>query len=315
VNKGEKRIGLFLLSDANSHQVASGRGAQAAARRLGIPLDVSFADNLAAQQAQNVIRFLHANEGRQVGVILMPIAQIDSPSVDDHPVHKLARRVASRGAAWISLNRDARQQVAALHREFPRLPIGMVTPDQKEFGRIQGRQFKALLPRGGRILYVAGNPFSTSTRERRAGMREVVGDNAAFKIDEVDGLWSAEPARKAVSKWLLNASHRGDWPDLVGCQNDEMAMGSRDALQEAARSYSHARLGRIPVTGGDGLPDEGQRWVGERKLTATIVAPISSTVAVEQLARSWTTGEPMPLVNVLPVSPFPSIEALAPVRA
>jgi ABC-type sugar transport system substrate-binding protein len=202
--------------------------------------------------------------------------------------------------------------VAALHKEFPAVPVALVTPDQQEFGRVQGRQFRALLPRGGRILYVLGDTVASSARDRRKGMREIVGGDSAFSIEEVDGLWSRKEACEVVGKWLSHASHRGEWPHLIGCQNDAMAMGARDALADAARLYSTPPLAEVPVTGGDGLPDEGQKWVSERKLAATVVAPLTTAVAVDSLVRSWRTGAPMPLLTKLDVASLPTIETLRP---
>jgi len=308
------KIGLFLLTRESSHQLASQRAAEEAAARHGVPIEVSFADNLAVQQAQNVVQFVHANPERRTCVILMPMADIESSSdsLEAHPLHRLARRVAARGIGWVLLNRDGRGQVAALQREFPTVPVALVTPDQQDFGRVQGRQFRALLPRGGRILYVLGDTAASSARDRRKGMIEVVGGDAALSIEEVDGLWSRKEARESVAKWLSHASHRGDWPDLIGCQNDAMAMGAREALADAARLYATPSLLEVPVTGGDGLPEEGQKWVSERKLAATVVAPLTTAVAVDAVVRSWRAGVPMPLVTQLGVSSLPAIEALRP---
>jgi ABC-type sugar transport system substrate-binding protein len=312
--QGESKIGLFLLTRHSSHQRAAGRAAEEAARRHGVPLEVSFADNLAVQQAQNIVRLVHDNHSRRTCVILMPLTDIEAPSesLEGHPLHRLARRVAARGAGWITLNRGGTRQVAALQREFPGLPVALITPDQQEFGRVQGLQFRTLLPRGGRVLYVVGDTSASSARDRRQGMQAVVAGDRAFHIEEVDGLWSGQGARDSVSKWLAHASQRGHWPHLVGCQNDDMAMGARDALIEASRLYSRPTLCDVPVTGGDGLPDEGQRWVGEGKLAATIVAPLTTGVAIEHLVRCWNTGAPMPLVTRLPVAPFPPIDKLGP---
>ena len=286
----ESKIGLFLLSRENSHQLAAARAAEEAAGRHGVPIEVSFADNLAVQQAQNILKFVHANPERRTCVVVMPLGDIDvSDSPDTHPIHKLARRVAARGAGWIALNRDATRQVTALQREFPGLPFALVTPDQQEFGRVQGRQFRALLPRGGRVLYVLGDTSASSTRDRRQGMLEVIGGNPAFQVEEVDGLWSGREARQAVTRWLSSAAHRHQWPDLVGCQNDAMAMGAREALIAAAGLYGRPELRDVPITGGDGLPDEGQAWVREGKLRATVVAPLTTAVAVESLVRCWNT--------------------------
>ncbi|HET8644273.1 MAG TPA: hypothetical protein VFO85_02215, partial [Vicinamibacteria bacterium] len=94
----ERRIGLFLMSEDNGHQVANRLAAEARARALGFELQVYYAGSLAAQQSQDVVRFLYANEGRELCVVIMPMTDIDSAqgAAEDHPVQKLARRVVSR---------------------------------------------------------------------------------------------------------------------------------------------------------------------------------------------------------------------------
>jgi ABC-type sugar transport system substrate-binding protein len=310
------KIGLFLMSDKNRHQLAARDEAVAKAKRHGLALEVFFADNIAAQQSRDVIHFLHANAEQRLCIICMPVADIDSSTtaVGDHPIHKLARRVAARGAGWIVLNRDAEAQVNELHKEFPAVPVALVTPDQKEFGRIQGRQFRALLPRGGRVLYVLGNPFVSASRDRSAGVREIIRGDRDIAIDEVDGLWAADKAKAAVAKWLAQAAQRDAWPDVVGCQNDEMALGARDALLQGAAQFGRPALAKVPVTGGDGLPEFGQKWVAERKLAATVVLPTTTGIAIDQLAHAWQTGRPMPLKTVVPVAPFPDLARLAAAR-
>lgn len=304
----ERKVGLFLMSEDNAHQVANRLAAEGRARALGLDLEVFSAGSVAAQQSQDVVRFLYANEGRELCIVIMPVSDVDSSqgAVEDHPLHKLAYRAVSRRAGWITLNRDAEAMVASLQKEFPEVPVGSVTPDQKEIGRIQGRQFRHLLPRGGRILYVVGNPFVSSSRDRRTGMLEQVARFPDLAVDEIDGFWSADVAKAAVSKWLATASGRGDWPALVGCQNDEMARGVSEELAEAARRYNNPALARIPITGIDGLGDQGQKWVRDRKLAATVVLPTTADVAIDQLAHAWKTRSRLPLKTVVPVTPFPA---------
>jgi ABC-type sugar transport system substrate-binding protein len=304
----ERAVGLFLMSAHNAHQLANEDAAQERARAHGVDLQVFFADSVAAQQSQDVIRFLYNNPGRQLAVVIMPLSDVDitQGAFEEHPVQKLARRVVSRKAAWMVLNRDAETLLEALQRDAPDVPIGLVTPDQKEIGRIQGRQFRHLLPKGGRVLYVAGNPFVSSTRDRRTGVQEALAGAAQVTLDEIDGYWSADKARDAVLKWLAGASGRGEWPALVGCQNDEMAQGAVEALADAARRYAAPALTRVPVTGIDGLPLHGRKWVAEGKLAATIVLPTTADVAIDVLARAWSTGARVPLKTIVPVTPFPA---------
>jgi ABC-type sugar transport system substrate-binding protein len=302
----ERKVGLFLMSEQNGHQVANARATQARALALGLELQVFFAD-VAAQQSQDVIRFLYGNPDRQLCVVIMPLSDMDpaQAAAEHHPVQKLARRVVSRGAGWFVLNRDAATLLGSLRREHPLVPMGVVTPDQREIGQLQGRQFRQLLPRGGRVLYVLGNPFVTSSRDRRTGMLEALHGAAGFTIDEVDAYWSMDRAREAVAKWLAGVSGRGGWPALVGCQNDEMASGAAEALAEAARLYDVPALATLPVTGIDGLPGQGQEWVAEKRLAATIVLPTTADVAVDAVARAWAGGS-VPLKTVVPVTPYPA---------
>jgi ABC-type sugar transport system substrate-binding protein len=109
-----------------------------------------------------------------------------------------------------------------------------------------------------------GNALVSSSRDRRAGMLEEAG-KAGFVIEEVEGAWTTDRAREAVYKWLVRARIRDAWPDLVGCQNDEMALGAREALLQAAQDFERPALARLPVTGGDGLPELGRKWVAEGK--------------------------------------------------
>jgi ABC-type sugar transport system substrate-binding protein len=302
------RVGVFLMSEQNAHQVANRRAAEAAARAHGLQIDVFFADSVAAQQSQDVIRFLYAHADEQLCVVIMPVSDIDSAqaAAEEHPLQKLARRTVSRGAAWIILNRDAEPLTAALHEEFPSVPVGLVTPDQREVGRIQGRQVRRLLPRGGRLLYVLGNPFVSASRDRRIGLLDVLTAAPGIGIDEVDGYWSADKAKEAVLKRLAGAAARGEWPDVVACQNDEMSRGAYEALVAAAKRYQVPALARVPITGADGLPEDGQRWVREGRLAATIVMPTTADVAVERIAQAWKTGLPLPIKTVVPVTAFPA---------
>lgn len=303
----EGTVGLFLMSDRNRHQLANRDAAATAAHTHGLALEVFFADGLAAQQSQDVIRFIHASHDGRLCVVIMPVSDIDATqeATADHPLQKLASRVLARQAGWIVLNRDAGTHVAALRKQFPALPVGVVTPDQREIGRIQGRQFRSLLPRGGRLLYVIGNPLVSSTRDRRAGMLETA-PASAVTVGEVDGYWVADKAKEAILKWLAVASRRQAWPDLIGCQNDEMARGAREAVTEASARYGCPELASVPITGCDGLPGEGQKDVTEGRLAATVFVPTTADVAIDELARAWTTGRPMPLKTTVGVSAFPA---------
>jgi ribose transport system substrate-binding protein len=52
-------------------------------------------------------------------------------------------------------------------RRLGNVPVFSVSSDHEEIGRIQGRQFGALLPKGGSVLYVQG-PSASQVAQRRA---------------------------------------------------------------------------------------------------------------------------------------------------
>jgi hypothetical protein len=84
-----------------------------------------------------------------------------------------------------------------------------------------------------------------------------------------------------------------------------MAAGAAEALAEAARRYKAPALALVPVTGIDGLPEQGKKWVAEKTLAATIVLPTTADVAIDAVAQAWA-GASVPLKTVVPVTPFPA---------
>ena len=55
-----------------------------------------------------------------------------------------------------------------------------------------------------------------------------------IQIATLKGQWTEESARKAVRSWLQLRTSRSAALDLVGAQDDSMAMGARKAFQETA---------------------------------------------------------------------------------
>jgi len=294
-----KRIGLFVISANTGYQVLLAEEGARAARQLGLDLEVFSADDTAAQQSAQVVKFLHARAGDQLAVVVMPVSDIGHEA----PLGSLARRVLSRGAAWIVLNRDLEDHVNLMRTEFPHLPVALVTIDNHEIGRIQGRQAKARLAAGDAMLIVVGSLLTSAARDRRAGLLEIVGH--AHAVSEVEAMWSAESAEKAVARWLT-LSVGQDAVGLVACQNDPMAVGARTALHRLARERTRPQWLRVPVLGVDGLVREGRRMVDEGTLAGTIIVPPSSVSAIELLARAWQSGSPMPPRLVLQPAPYPA---------
>jgi len=111
---------------------------------------------------------------------------------------QVARAAINAGIGWAILNREA-TYVSEL-RALKKAPIFTISADHVEIGRIQGRQFAALLPKGGSVLYIQGPSDNSAAKDRTTGMLEVKPAN--IQITTLRGQWTEESAQKAVRSWL-----------------------------------------------------------------------------------------------------------------
>jgi ribose transport system substrate-binding protein len=195
-------------------------------------------------------------------------------------------------------------------RRATNAPVFAVSADHAEIGRIQGRQFAALLPKGGSLLYLEGPSQSSSARKRTAGMLETKPSN--IRVATLKGQWTEESAERAVRSWLQLATSQRAAIGLVGAQDDSMAMGARKAFQTITNEEERARWLKLPFTGCDGLPATGQTWVREGWLAATIYVPPLAGKAIEILATAIREGTQPPEHALTESFSIPPLEALAP---
>ncbi len=295
-----KLITLSLPDAQNEYQELVLADAREAAERAGFRLSGLFAESEAMNQISQLFESIRA-EGSDASqaIMMMPV----------HPaIGRLVRAGARAGIAWAFLNRRP-EGLADLRREFPTVPMLFVGPDQVEVGAIQGRQLQKLRPEGGSVLCVQGSASSASTGERLAGLRRAVEGSKVEVTGVVDGHWKEALAEKAVARWLRLMLPTGVKLDLVSCQADNMAAGAHRALQAAAAELGDPRLARLPITGCAGTPKEGQRFVSEGWLAATVILPSSGGPAVDLLARALA-GEKVPEDTLLASRSHPPEDAL-----
>jgi ribose transport system substrate-binding protein len=292
---------VSLHSNENDFQMAQAEAAEEAARRLGISAEITFADNDAVNQSTQILKAIqNAAESRPDAIVLEPVSGSALPQV--------ARAACSAGIGWAVLNRNP-DYMPELRRAAV-APILTVSSDQAEIGRIQGRQFAALLPRGGSILYIEGPSQSSSAQKRTVGMLETKPSN--IQISRVKGKWTEESAGRAVSSWLNLATSQKSVIDLVGAQDDSMAMGARKAFQKIANEEERTRWLSLPVTGCDGQPKAGQIWVRKGWLAATIYIPPLAGKAIEILAKAIQERTQPPECTVTASFSIPPLDVLAP---
>ena len=173
------RIVVSLTTNDNDYQIEQAQSAEQAASRLGVSVEIIYADNDAINQSTQILKVVQAApELRPDAVVFEPVGGTALPQV--------ARAAANAGIGWAVLNRDA-SYLEEL-RKMTTSPMFGVTSDHVEIGRLQGRQLAALLPKGGSVIYVQGPSENSAAKERTAGnagnqAREYCGDFAEGAVD------------------------------------------------------------------------------------------------------------------------------------
>lgn len=298
----DERLALCLVDADNDFQQLLKVEAELSARKNRLRLEVHHTGHDMVAQIRH-LRGLVAQPEPPRAVLLLAAL--------DHGLALVAREAVRAGISIVFLNRTE-DDLLALRREAPSgVAAACVCADEVETGRVQGRQFRRLLDGPGLVLYVQGSTRSLAARDRTAGMQEAV-RGAPFEVDLLEAGWMRAEAREAVRKWLRIVVPGGLRLDLIGCQNDQIAMGALDALQDVASETGRPEIAHVPVTGCDGTPQLGQTLVRERRLLATVNLPRSSGTAVDLLARLIKHGELPPPVTMLKAVSFPVENALQP---
>jgi ABC-type sugar transport system substrate-binding protein len=297
-------IALFLRSLDNDYQQRVRDDALVAGKRFGFSVTPLAAQNDPSRQLAQIQTALATADKADLAAILV------SP-VRDEGLGDLARVAAGQGIGWSLLNREG-PYLLPLREELHKVPVFCVTPDQTEIGRIQAEQAKALAPNGGTVLAITGPARTSSSRRRLEGLWSELGPNYALTLLEAD--WTTEGARLVLDRWLRGLEGP-TLPALIAAQNDEMALGARQALRDAASARGLSALVNLPLIGCDGSPGLGQRLVRESRINATITLPSPAGAALEHLARFRDTGELPPVQLSLPVTSFPAIARLKPTPA
>jgi ABC-type sugar transport system substrate-binding protein len=305
----DSKVGIFVNALDGYHGRIVGEVERAAASE-GIEVEVFDAQHSAMKQAQELVRFQFDNAGKRLCVFVIPEADaMGEADLESSPTFQQAQRALQKGIGWLMLNHGRDELVTLLRQRFPRLPVALVAIDNLDFGRVQGKQLRRLLPGGGRVLCVRGNPQDSACLDRSQGLRKEL-EGSGISVEEIDARWSDDVALASVGKWLASPLRRGQPLDAVVAQNDQMACAARKALVAAAGTLARGELARLPVLGGDGLPDIGKPWVDDHTLTATVCVTLPGRPALELLARHWREGAPLPAVTRIPVTSYPPLAAL-----
>jgi ABC-type sugar transport system substrate-binding protein len=133
---------VSLITQENDYQREQAAVAESAAQKLGLSVKVEYADNDAVNQTLQLLRAIQAKpELRPDGIIVEPAGT---------SMAQVAAAAASAGIGWVVLNGTA-DYLSDLRRKHSG-PLFLLASDNEEVGRIQGKQFNLLMPRGGCML-------------------------------------------------------------------------------------------------------------------------------------------------------------------
>jgi ABC-type sugar transport system substrate-binding protein len=296
-----KRLSFLvsLTTNDNDYQQEQASAAEKAARRFGVEVKIIHANNDPLTQSQQLLQYIQdASAPKPDAIMFEPAGGTAFPQV--------ARAAAAAGIGWVVLNHEA-DYILELRRLY-KVPIFAVSADHEEIGEIQGKQFAALLPRGGSLLYIEGPNNSSAAKQRSTGMMRAKPANIQLKTMRAN--WTEESSHKTVSSWLRLQTSLQSHVDLVGAQDDSMAIGARKAFSELPEA-DRARWMKIPITGCDGMPKTGQTWVRNGMLAATIFIRPNTDLAIEMLVEAFKSGASLPERKKTDPESVPSLEDLA----
>ncbi|MEW1827949.1 substrate-binding domain-containing protein [Streptomyces sp. NPDC088196] len=250
------KLGLSLSTLNNPFFVQIRSGAQAEAKKLGLDLTVTDAQNDASQQANQLQNFTSSNYG---AIIVNPV---DSDAASNS----------------VKAADKAKIPVIAVDRGVNKAAVDtLVASDNVVGGELAAKTIATKLGGTGKIVILQGQAGTSAARERAEGFAkglkaypgiQVVAQQPA-DFDRTKGL--------DVMSNLLQAH-----PDVQGviAANDEMALGAIKALGSKAGTS-------VPVVGFDGTPD-GLTAVKQGTLYASVAQQPSQLgkIAVDNALRA-----------------------------
>jgi ribose transport system substrate-binding protein len=291
------RILVSLITRNNDYQREQEASARMAASQVGASLEVTFADNDAVEQTQQILHFIQSPEIRPNAIVVEPVGT---------GMPQVAQAAVAKGIAWVVIN--AGVDYLSRLRLPTNPPVFSVQVDNEQIGRIQGQQIAALLGETGVVLEIEGPAGRDVARLRSKGMNSAKPPGVTVKT--LKGDWTERSAYRAMKSWLALSTSRELHVGLIACHNDNMALGVRRAFEEVADTRQREAWLRLPIIGCDGIANAGQTWLKQGRLTATIALPPTLGKALHLLAMAHANGTQPPEVTFVEATSLPAIEQL-----
>lgn len=221
--KGKIKIGITLYSLKNEFTVRLANAAQAKAKELGVELKVYDGNYDPSTQISQVETMI--SDGCK-GIILNPQdAEACSPCVD---------KAVAAGIPIVGVNTRV---------DNDKLTSYVGSKDVKA-GGMEMQKVADLLKGEGKIVIIEGPMGQSAQIERRKGIQNILKKNPGIEVlAEKTANWSRSEAMTVMETWLQAFDHI----DAIVAENDEMALGAREAVKAAGKN--------VPAIGVDGITD------------------------------------------------------------
>lgn len=294
-----KRLSIVVsLPGENNYLREQEAAARASAQRLGLDLQVINAKSDPITQSQQVLEVVQAQSGRPDGVIVEP--------VNNQGLPRVAEAAVAAGIGWVISN--ARVDYLEPLRKNAKAPVFAVSQDHTEVGRMQGRQFLAILPQGGSALYLRGPATNFLAAQRAEGLESVLGSSVHLKSLKIQ--WTAESAYHSVTSWLgLSTVHAAD-THLIAAQNTDFVLAARQAFEENASGADRQKWLSLPYCG-VGVLSQAKPLLDAGTLNAAIITSLTMDTAIEMLVRHIQNGSQPPAQTFVKAWSQPTLEDLA----
>ena len=289
---------LSLPSDTSYLQEQADT-AKAAAKRLGVDLQIFFAKGDPIMQSQQLLEILQSRSTpRPDGIIIEPASPTGLPQV--------AATAVDAGIGWVVSNANV-EYLGGL-RGKSKVPVFTVSQDHVEIGRIQGRQMGALLPQGGSVLYLRGPATNSLACKRTEGMESTKPANIQVKV--LNMMWNEESACKSLSSWLRLSTVRAAGTQLISSQGSDFITAARKAFQGHSESAERDKWFAVPHVG-TGTLRQIKPLVDKRVLQGAAVTSATTDTALEMLVGAFRGGSQPAECTFVGSSSYPSLEELA----
>jgi inositol transport system substrate-binding protein len=249
-------IGVSLLNLSNEFIVMLNQSMEEKARELGVQLIVNDAQRSADRQVQQVESFV----AQKVDAIILNPCEVEAsaPAVD---------KALAGGIPIVNVNSETRSA-----------PTAFVGSRDEDSGRIAMEYIAKRLDGHGNVLMMYGYMGQAAQIKREQGALDVLSRTPGLKlIAKQTAEWDRAKAMALMENWIQSY---GNSMNAVFAQNDEMAMGALQALEQAKKKD------KVVLVGVDAIAD-ALAAVRAGRLDATVFqdAKGQGAAAVETAAK------------------------------